>query len=82
MPAIERVTCNTGETSTISCAITLNLFAGQSAFTVIAGKFTGDTVTSEGVTLHNPLKPLLDCPAPGYGGSTGPTVLTLTDLHP
>lgn len=86
MPATETVTWNTGETSTISYTLTLNLVAGQSAFavvgTVTAGRFAGDTVTSEGVTLHNPIRPLLDCLAPGYGGSTGPAVLTFTDLRP
>ncbi|WP_043628971.1 hypothetical protein [Nonomuraea candida] len=86
MPATETVTWNTGESSTISYTVTLNLFAGQAAFvvvgTVTAGKFAGDTVTSEGVTLDNPITPLLDCLAPGYGGSTGPTILTFTDLQP
>ncbi|MEU4577864.1 hypothetical protein ACBI99_06275 [Nonomuraea sp. ATR24] len=86
MPATEVVTWNTGETSTISYTVTLNVVAGQSVFAVVgavtAGKFAGDTVTSEGVTLEDPITPLLDCLAPGYGGSTGATILTLTDLQP
>ncbi|WP_156325588.1 hypothetical protein [Nonomuraea sp. SBT364] len=86
MPATETVTWNTGESSTISYTVTLNLVAGQTAFAVIgtvtAGKFAGDTVTSEGVTIANPITPLLDCLAPGYAGSTGPTILTFTDLQP